>query len=271
MADNQNIKRGFIWVLILIIFILAFFVLRPIVMSIIFGLLFAYIFTPAYKKIQLRIKHRNISALILILAIGILIAIPIIFLTPNLLNQVEETYNLVQDLNFNKILEKFFTEDIAIRLSSQLTNVISQLFDSIVEELSHVLSNLPSMLLQFVVFLFTFYFAVRDNEELKNYISKLSPFPVATGNKFFKEFRGITNAIIYGQVLIGIIQGLLLGIGLYFLGVPKALVLTFVACIVSIIPVLGAWLVWFPVGIVLIALNKTFAGVFILLYGAFFI
>ncbi|MFA4960558.1 MAG: AI-2E family transporter [Candidatus Pacearchaeota archaeon] len=271
MGDNQDGKRWVAIGLILVVFILAFFVLRPIVMSIIFGLLFAYIFTPVYKKINSKVKYKNLSALILIFAIIILIAIPLIYLIPELLEQVEETYSLLQDINFKDVFEGFLSTELATKLSLQVNNVISQLFASLVGELSDVLMNLPSLALQFVVFLFTFYFAVRDNEELKNYISKLSPFSSSTGNKFFREFRGITNAIVYGQVLIGIIQGLLLGVGFYFLGIPKILILTFIACIVSIIPVLGAWLVWFPVGIFMIAVDRTFAGVFIFLYGAIFI
>jgi predicted PurR-regulated permease PerM len=60
-------------------------------------------------------------------------------------------------------------------------------------------------------------------------------------------------------------------LGLYFLGVPKALTLTVIAAIVSIIPVLGTWLVWFPVGIILLITGNTFSGIFVLLYGAFFV
>src|SRR3989339_275519 len=103
-----------------------------------------------------------------------------------------------------------------------------------------ILVNLPSLLFQLAVFLFTFYFATKDADKLGAYISSLSPFSKATEAKFLQEFRGITNAIIFGQILIGITQGLALGAGLFFLGVPNAVVLTAVAALVSIIPVLGS-------------------------------
>ena len=35
------------------------------------------------------------------------------------------------------------------------------------------LVNIPNLLLKFAVFLFTFYFAVRDADKLKNYVSKI--------------------------------------------------------------------------------------------------
>ncbi len=37
---------------------------------------------------------------------------------------------------------------------------------------------------------------------------------------------------VFGQLLIGVIQGLALGAGLFFLGVPGVLTLTFIACLV---------------------------------------
>jgi len=125
--------------------------------------------------------------------------------------------------------------------------------------------------LKFAVFLFTFFFAIRDSTELKNYLSSLSPFSNSTELKFLKELRGITNVIVFGQVLIGILQGLALGIGLFFLGVPNALILTFLASLISMIPILGSWLVWLPVSLYLLAIGQTFQGIFLLLYGSLFV
>jgi predicted PurR-regulated permease PerM len=107
--------------------------------------------------------------------------------------------------------------------------------------------------------------------KLKDYLFGLSPFSKSTEKKFLEEFKGITKSIVVGQVLIGIIQGLAIGIGLFFLGVPNALMLTLAAAIVSIVPVLGSWLVWLPVSIILLMTGSTFAGVFLFFYGALFV
>ena len=47
--------------------------------------------------------------------------------------------------------------------------------------------------------------------------------------------------------------------------------LTLAACVVSILPVLGSWLVWLPVSVVLIMAGNTFSGIFLFLYGALFV
>jgi len=89
--------------------------------------------------------------------------------------------------------------------------------------------------------------------------------------KITKEFRGITNAIVFGQLVIGIIQGLALGAGLFFLGVPNVLTLTFIACLVSIIPLIGSWTVWLPISIFLFMEGQVWQGGFLFLYGALFV
>jgi predicted PurR-regulated permease PerM len=271
MTDYKDVKRGIVAVIIAGIFILTFFVLKPIIISIIFGLLFAYIFHPVYKKIKKYTMGKNIPALILILSIAAIIAIPMFYLVPTIVKQTFDVYVRLQSFNFSEFINSFIQGDASISIAAQLDNIIGQIFSSFLSQFTNMLVNLPSLLLQFAVFLFTFYFATRDAEELTEYISTLSPFSEATEKKFLKELRGITNAIVFGQVFIGIIQGLAIGAGLFFLGVPNALILTFIACLVSIIPVLGSWIVWFPVSIFLFATGQTFAGIFLFLYGALFV
>ena len=233
--------------------------------------MFAYLFNPIHKRIKTKIPGKNLPALLLMLGILILIAIPIFYFTPILVKQIFNTYVMFQGFNFQELIGQFIEGDIASTIAINLDNIVGKFFSSLLSQFTSLVVNLPSLLLQLAVFLFTFYFAIRDSEELSKYIKSLSPFSESTAGKFLKEFRGITNAIVFGQVLIGIIQGLLVGLGLFLLGVPQALVLTFVACLVSIIPVLGSWFIWLPAGIFLIIAGQTFSGIFMLLYGAIFI
>jgi predicted PurR-regulated permease PerM len=271
MNNSDQVKKGMVIVIILAIFVLAFLVLRPIIIPILFGLLFAYIFGPVYKKIYKLIKRKNISAFLIIVGFIIIVGVPIIYLVPSLVNQTFATYMKFQNLNVAEILGNLMESDITSSLAKNIDNIVGQMFSSFLNQFTNVLVNLPSLLLQFAVFLFTFFFAVRDSEELRKTISSLSPFSKNMEGKIMNEFRGITNAIVFGQMLIGVIQGLALGAGLFFLGVPNVLTLTFIAAIVSIIPLVGAWAVWLPVSIFLFIEGQVWQGVFLLLYGALFV
>ncbi len=271
MIESKDVKRVVVTSLILALFTLTFFILKPIAMPIIFGLLCAYIFGPVYKMLQKVTRNKNIAASLLVLGLSLIIIIPIIYFVPVVVNQAFEIYVMLQNLNLTEIIQNFVKTDIASTLAINLDNIIGQFFSGFLNQFKDILTNVAALAFQFAVFLFTFYFATRDADELAAYIRSLSPFSKATETRFLQEFRGITNAIIFGQVLIGITQGLALGAGLFFLGVPNALILTFIASLASIIPVLGSWLIWLPVSIFLLATGETFAGIFLLLYGALFV
>jgi len=271
MPKPQDIKRGVVFAILAGIIILSFLILRPIIISILVGLLLAYVFSPVYKKLLPIIRNKNLTTFILIAIILLLIAAPIVYVVPDLVRQIFGTYETIQRFNLTEFVSKFLEGDLAEPLARNLDNLIGSVFTTMLNQLSTFLVNLPSILMQVAVFLFTFFFALRDSDKLKKYLSSLSPFPRATEDKIYKEFRGITNAIVYGQVLIGVIQGLAVGAGVYFLGINNALMLTFIAAIFSIIPVLGSWVVWLPVGLIQIATGNTFNGIFLILYGALFV
>ena len=77
--------------------------------------------------------------------------------------------------------------------------------------------------------------------------------------------------MIVGQIVVGILQGIISGIGYFVFGVPNALLLTVITTLVGVIPVIGPWLVWIPVDIYLFASGQSGAGLGLLIYGSILI
>ncbi|MDO8517575.1 MAG: AI-2E family transporter [Nanoarchaeota archaeon] len=270
--DKNFVSKSVTLFFIGLLFVLALYMLKIIIIPILLGLLLTYFFYPVYVKINKYIKNKDVSAFILIFAIVFAIAIPLWFLTPMLVRQIFESYMYMQKINFGELFQNvfpsLFNEEIARTFYVNINNILTKLFNSLLSQGSEFVSNLPNIILQGVVTLFTFYFSTRDADKLKDYFLKLSPFSPSTERKFIEEFTHITNAIVYGQFLIAAVQGLLLGVGLYVLGVDNVLLLTAMTMLVSVIPVFGAWLVWLPVSIYLITSGQVFNGVVLFLYGA---
>ncbi|MAG39915.1 hypothetical protein CMI41_03035 [Candidatus Pacearchaeota archaeon] len=275
MGDGINLNRLFVIVVILGIFLLAFLVLQPIFIPIIFAFLLAYVFRPLYVKIYKRVKMPNLSAIILMLLVALVIAVPIVYFTPLLIRQVFDLYVNLQSVDFGSLvsawLPSFLEEEIATKAGYQINTAIGSVVTKFMNQFVGILVNIPDLVLKLVVFFFTFFFAIRDSEKIGKYISRISPFSQATEKKFEREFRGITNSIMLGQVLIGAVQGLALGIGLWLLGVSNVLTLTVLTMLVSIIPVLGAWLVWFPTVIILMLSGDITSALILFFYGGVFV
>jgi predicted PurR-regulated permease PerM len=275
MEEKELIKKIAIILFIAILITLSVLVLKNILIPIIFGLIAAYLFYPAYKKINTHIKNKDFSIIILIFLIIVIIAIPLWIMTPLLIKQTFTAYSYFQKISFVNLLDTIFpssfNQDYISSVSGYIDGLIATLFNSLLSQLSKLVTNIPDVLLKFSVIVVVFYFATRDSELFKEYFLKLSPFSESVEKRFFKEFKNITDAIVYGQFLIGVLQGLLMGLGLFIFGINNAVILTFVSIILGIIPLIGASLVWFPISIYLILTGSTFTGIGLFVYGFIFV
>jgi len=273
--NKRQVNNIIVGVLIVILLILAYLVIRPILFSIIFGLIFAYVFHPIFRKINKSLKNDALSATILLLLLAFLILAPIIYFTPRLIEQVFALFEVVRQINIAELIVTFFPVvepgSTAYSLIQNFNSVPAKFIGGFTDNIFSVFVNFPNLIVQGFVFLFTFFFAIKDSKKLGDYFNDVSPFSKATEKRFLREFRGITNSVILGQVLIGIVQGLALGICMWILGVENVLTWTLVTIIVSIIPIIGAWLVWVPLSIYLLLTGDSTSAIILALYSGLFV
>jgi predicted PurR-regulated permease PerM len=253
---NKDIKRIFVASLLIILAIVSFLIIKPILLSIISGLLLAYIFSPTYKKFYKLFKEGNTTAFAVCILIFLIIIVPLWFLLPTIINQTFELFNIAQNIDFVNLVSKIFpnsTPKFQRDTASIIVGFIGKITSTSLDSLLAIVTNLPTTLLHLAVIIFVFFFSLRDQKELKEFISGISPFKKEKEIVLVKRFKEITSSLIFGYVIIGIIQGIVLGIGLILFGFPRAITLTFISIFASILPMIGPWLVWIPVTIIMIS------------------
>ncbi len=267
--SDKDIKRLSVLLLILLLAILVFILVRPIGLSIIGGLLLAYTFFPIYKRILNKTKAKNISAIVVSLIVIILIVVPLYFLTPFMVNQVFELFKDAQAFDAQNLIKIIFPsapESFIIQMTTTLGSVINKISSAILNTLVDLLLEIPTIMFHFVIVAFVFFFALRDSDKLGEFSSALSPLNKIQEKKLIQQFKDITNSIVYGQFVVGIVQGIVAGIGLFLFSIPNALILSVLTLILSVIPVLGAFFVWIPAAIYLFSQGNTFIATLFLLY-----
>jgi len=272
MIDEKSFNKIAIVVVLAVLVTLSFFILRPILISTVFALVLSFIFYPLYKKFLLWTKNKNLSALIICVILLAIIIIPLLFFIPLLVKQTFEVYSYMQSPTFlqslqNTINEFFPSQELSKDFIIAINNFTSKLASSFLSGFTEILLNSPIILLHLVLILFVFFFGLRDGEKLVAYIQSLSPLSEESEKKVFKQFKDITHSVIFGQIVVGIVQGLVTGIALFIFRVPNVLVLTLLATLVGILPIIGPWLVWVPVDIYLFAVGRTTAGIGMLICG----
>ncbi len=270
--DGEYFEKIMTAIIIIVLVTISFFLLRPILFAIIIGFLLAFIFTPPYQWLHKKTKSKNLSASIIIVLLAVIILIPLWFLTPILITQSLRVIQGMVQIDFVSLLKSlvpglFKSEQISAQISSALTSFASNLADSVTGSLSYVLLNFPTLSLQFLVVLFTFFFILRDQEEVADYIKSLLPFPKDIEKKLFEYSTDITKSVLYGQVVIGIIQGLTAGIGFIIFGVPNAIFLTLLGMLMGILPILGTPIVWIPAAVYMFIAGNHVAGWGVVIFG----
>jgi predicted PurR-regulated permease PerM len=268
VSNNKHIGWYISLALVIAVFILAVLVLRPILLSIIAGLILAYILYPVYYRLTKIIHNKTASSLIICLGLLIIIIVPLWFLIPIILRQIFDVYLFLQNANIPNIISGAFpsmqmSSNVYTLVNSFITDIANALFT---ESTSFIL-NFQNILLHGIVIFFVLFFSLKDYDGLRGYIKSISPLSQETEGIIFTKFKELTNSILFGQVIVGIVQGIVSGIGYFIFGVPNALSFTILTIIVGILPVIGPPLVWIPVDIFLFVDQRTGPAIGLLIYG----
>ena len=247
--------------------ILSFFVVKPILLPIFVGALLAYITYPVYIIILKRINKKGVSALIVSLIILLLFIIPAVFLVKTL---VQESYTLFL-LGKQRIATGIFqdcsndfclsiknlgqTLDVNLKIEEGLKIVTSW----IIQRGSDVLVSVPKVLLNIFVVFFTMFYFLKDG---KSFVRKLNHFVSMKEKKYLfviQRLKEIVHGLIYGYLLVAIIQGTLGGLGFLIFGVSSPLFWGVIMAFLALIPALGTGLIWLPASLFLF-LDGLFQG-----------
>jgi len=243
--------------------------------AIVLGLLIASAFYPLYSWIKKFIKSsEGPASLIMTIIILLVLVIPVGGFVGTLSNEAYDFYTRTRSsVSMQKIQEGLQGDSLwaqRIRKLGQVVGIelnfetIHNLAASIgknvglflSKQLSSIASNLMSFLVHFFLMLLVIYYILKDGICLKDYISELLPFPPQQQELVVNKFREVARAVILGNGLSGIIQGILGGIGFSFFSLGSPFLWGTVIGIMAFLPVIGASIVFLPATLILLVQGK---------------
>ncbi len=275
MIERHNFKDLMTYALVIGIFVLAVWIIYPVITSIIYGLLLAYITYPLYKFLRKKINHETTAAFIVCLGFFILVIVALFLIISSLFSQALDFYTALKNQDIagivaDSIPKNILSKEMTATLVDNIKSSISTLILNFLIKFGEFISNLPIIFLKLAVTIFVFFFTLRDGEKALEYIKSISPLKKDTEERFFRRFKEVTNSVLLGQVAVGIIQGIVAGIGYFVFGLKGALLLTMLSIIASIVPMVGPSIVWAPVFIFLLITGKSNIAFVFLIYNLFF-
>jgi predicted PurR-regulated permease PerM len=282
MAQKSDYLKYLFVVLFLFVIYISYLVIKPFLTAVLAGILIAFVFFPVYKFFQKRLKSRTISALLVSLLILLIVLVPVVFFVDNVANEARFSYlRAKQRLASENILgvqcdatntSPSFLCSVNNLLSEPdfrfyMQDVVSKGATYIITKASNMLLSLPNIALNlFVAFFLAFYLFIEGGTFVER-IKRGLPLANHHKKQIFEKLNDMGHAVIYGSIVIALIQGILGGIGFLIFGVSSPILWGIAMTIFALIPFLGTAVIWLPASIILVATGHPGNGIGLAIYG----
>jgi len=286
--SNENVSailenRALMFLLVVVSVALGW-ILLPFYGTILWGAIIALLFSPLYRWLLPRLKQRRTSAALLtLLAVLIIVVLPFALVTASLAREVTAIYERLQSGDLNPAL--YFRELFAALpawvgslldrvglsnfdvLQARLSTGLTQASQFLATQVLSIGQNTFEFLANLCVTLYLAFFLLRDGDVVMRALHRAIPLPTAHKLELVEKFSTVIRATVKGNLLVAAIQGALGGLAFWFLDVTGALLWAVLMAFLSLLPAIGAGLVWLPVAIYFLVTGAIWQGVALTTYG----
>ena len=230
-----------------------------------------------------RFMHTSVSSLLTCLLIFLMLFLPMVYFVDALSEEAYGLYQMGQNtvisnqldklLANNRLLEK--TNQFLSRFNYEITGdevnkAISETGKIVgfflYQQASSIASNILSFLFYFFFMLMFIYYFLVDGHRLVAFFIDFSPLPEEQDRVLIQKFKDMATAILIGNGLSGLIQGLAGGILFSLFGLKSPILWGVIMSLVAFLPIIGTGVVFIPAGIYLYLTGRIAAGIFFVVF-----
>lgn len=276
------LRRGIVAALLAGLVILAFQVLQPFIVPVIWSVILAYASWPLHQKVvKLFGGARVLPALLMTLFMAALILLPIVYLVTLMQTEVLRAYQGFSELLARgPQLPSFILElpMVGAALREWLASVaadpasldadIRGLVNRFAGEVGPILGLVGTNIAKLIISLVSLFFMYRDGEKFAAQVAAvLEQFLGGRVHGYIDAIGDTVKAVVYGLFLAAIAQGTLAGIGYYFAGLNAPVFLGALTTLCALIPFVVP-VMWGGASLWLLLSGDTVAALGLFLWGA---
>lgn len=260
--------------------------LKPFFAPIFWACAIGVIFYPFQKRLLAKWPHRrNLVSLCTLFLCVVLVVIPVLVVASSFVTEGVSLFQKVQSGELNladyvdRIKQAFpWLQSAAERFDIDLERIKSQTVEAftgagqfLAKRALAVGQNTFQFFLNLGLMLYLAFFLIRDGDAMVSMLIRALPLGDEREKLLFAKFAEVTRATIKGNLLVAATQGALGGLIFWWLGIPGALLWGVVMAVLSLIPAVGAGLIWLPVSLYLYAVGDILNATILVLFGIFVI
>jgi predicted PurR-regulated permease PerM len=283
--SGKKFRTAFVLILVVAASALFLAVTWPFLKPLLLGALLAGLCHPLYQWVTRLLRgRRSLSAVVTLLILFIVVAGPlsaflgvVVQQALNVSNQaipwVREHFGSASTFNAHDwLVQRFPALADHVPSQEQLAENVGTAAKSaggfLVVAASRMTAGTAAFLLDLFVMVYAMFFFLKDGEKILEKIFYYIPLSDEDETRMLQQLTSITRATVKGTLVIGVIQGALAGIAFWVAGIDGAAFWGTIMAILSIVPGVGAALIWVPAVIYLYITGQTLAGTLLLAWCA---
>jgi predicted PurR-regulated permease PerM len=283
---SERVEQSTFLILLALVTTLFLVLLRPFFAPLLWACIIAVLFHPAQLWLTRRWGERpNLTALVTLLACVVLVVMPVLFLLASFLQQGLWVFEQIQSGQLQPgkfidnirsafpavqgLLERFDIDMDTVRENATTAALAASQF--LARNALAVGQGTFGFVLKLMLMLYVAFFLLRDGRALVDKLVHAVPLGDERERMLLQKFAEVARATVKGNLVVAVVQGALGGLIFWILGLPAALLWAVVMTVLSLIPAVGAGLVWLPAAIYLYAVGEWISATVLIAYGVLII
>ncbi|WP_338801368.1 AI-2E family transporter [Pseudomonas sp. RSB 5.4] len=286
--NEKNLQFKSLTVLLLLVTVAFIWILLPFYGAVFWAVILGILFAPMQRRLQQKFGwQRNLTSLCT-LGICLVIAIlPVIILSVLLVQEGATLYTNIESgqLDIGAYIAQFkhslppYFQHLLDRFGMGELNGLREKIVKASMQGSQVLASQAfsfgqgtfEFVVSFGIMLYLLFFFLRDGAELVRKIRTAVPLEENHKRRLQLKFNRVVRATVKGNLVVAVTQGALGGAIFWFLDIPSALLWAVLMGFLSLLPAVGAGIVWAPVAVYFLLSGMIWQGVVLGLFGVFVI
>lgn len=286
--NEKSLQFKSLTVLLLLVTVAFIWILLPFYGAVFWAVILGIVFAPMQRRLQAKFGwQRNLTSLCTLSICLVIAILPVIILSVLLVQEGAAVYKNIEsgELDIAAYLAQFkhslppYFQHLLDRFGMGELNGLREKIVKSAMQGSQVLATQAfsfgqgtfEFVVSFFIMLYLLFFFLRDGAELARKVRTAVPLEEGHKRRLQLKFNRVVRATVKGNLVVAVTQGALGGAIFWFLDIPSALLWAVLMGFLSLLPAVGAGIVWAPVAVYFLLSGMIWQGVVLGLFGVFVI
>ncbi|HXW05246.1 MAG TPA: AI-2E family transporter [Vicinamibacterales bacterium] len=260
--------------LVLLLAYLVYLVLRPFLVPLGWAAVLVIFCYPSHLELRAR-WGRSRAAAASTLALTLMLIVPGVLVTSAFIAEAGAAFGAVRENlseetwapRFAATVGRFVPKEFVVEARELAARGAQQIGGWVAAGVGTLLQNTAIFVFHLVVTIFAAFFLFRDGDKVIRALRTVLPLEASLRERLLTQIHEVINAAVTSSFIVAAVQGLLGGVAFWVLDITAPVFWGVVMALFCLLP-LGAWVVWLPAAIWLIATGHPGRGILLIALGA---